>query len=372
MPFAKPVVMAAWQDYARLFATSDPPLGYDVGLVNLLCAVDLPGAERMDIGRSLRTLDDWGEKVRFQTCNSLGRFHRQPGDFENSEAYFRALVLITTLQRDCGLCYDPSKIPEDAVFGPGDSFIFGAIDKRLGTCATLPVVYAAVGRRLGYPLKLVSAKGPHATHLFVRWEDPRGDRFNIEATDKGMRCPPDDHYRTGRYEITPQIEQQGRFLTSKTPREELASFLAERYCCWKDLANHHRAVEAMAWAAALAPKNAMYANTLQMALDRWLHVLNANKPKEFPKISIRAPRRFPVSLPEHFEKDIFGLRALDCMLRDSHQEASWWGPMRRGESLAQKPVEALVDFGADGGCTIRFRVANGPLQDNKNILTGEG
>ena len=32
----------------------------------------------------------------------------------------------------------------------------------------------AVGRRLGYPLKLVTTKG----HLFVRWEGA-GERFNI-------------------------------------------------------------------------------------------------------------------------------------------------------------------------------------------------
>ena len=61
----------------------------------------------------------------------------------------------------------------------------------------MPVLYVAVGRRRGYPLKLVEAP----THLFFRWEDPDGERFNVpevfnvEGTGHGISFHPDDYYR---------------------------------------------------------------------------------------------------------------------------------------------------------------------------------
>lgn len=68
-----------------------------------------------------------------------------PAEYENSWAYFRTLVLITVLQRDLGLRYNPAKVPDDAPFEPADVFIHGAIQGKGGTCASLPVVYAAIG-----------------------------------------------------------------------------------------------------------------------------------------------------------------------------------------------------------------------------------
>src|SRR5207244_190021 len=99
--------------------------------------------------------------------------------YSNSWAYFRTLNLVTVLQRDLGLRYHKAEVPEAAEFETADQFIFGAIQGNGGTCATIPIVVIAVGRRLGYPLKLVSTKG----HFFARWDDPSGERFNIEATN---------------------------------------------------------------------------------------------------------------------------------------------------------------------------------------------
>ena len=49
-----------------------------------------------------------------------------------------------------------------------------------------------VGRRLGYPLKLVVTKA----HVFVRWDDGR-ERFNIEtAGNGGTGSYSDEYYRS--------------------------------------------------------------------------------------------------------------------------------------------------------------------------------
>jgi hypothetical protein len=54
------------------------------------------------------------------------------------------------------------------------------------------VVYAAVGRRLGYPIRLVRTK----LHLFNRWDDETtGERFNIDGSAyRGVNSHPDEHY----------------------------------------------------------------------------------------------------------------------------------------------------------------------------------
>ena len=50
-----------------------------------------------------------------------------------------------------------------------------------GTCSSMPVLYIAIGRRLGYPLKIVTTKA----HLFIRWESA-AERFDLEGTGRGM------------------------------------------------------------------------------------------------------------------------------------------------------------------------------------------
>jgi len=49
-----------------------------------------------------------------------------------------------------------------------DLFLHGMVGSdNGGTCVSMPVLYVAVGRRLGYPMRLVLAKA----HVFARWDD---------------------------------------------------------------------------------------------------------------------------------------------------------------------------------------------------------
>lgn len=58
-----------------------------------------------------------------------------------------------------------------------------------GTCSSLPPLYVAIGRRLGYPLKLVKS----FAHLFARWDNGAGERFNIECTARQFVSHPDEY-----------------------------------------------------------------------------------------------------------------------------------------------------------------------------------
>jgi hypothetical protein len=122
------------------------------------------------------------------------------------------------------------------------------LNRRTGTCSSLPVLQVAVGRRLGYPLKLVTTKG----HLFVRWEGA-GERFNIEAAGQGVSRFTDDYYRRWPLEITAAEEVAEGYLKSLTPPEELAVFLSIRGMCLREAGRLEEAAAAFAAAARLAP-----------------------------------------------------------------------------------------------------------------------
>jgi hypothetical protein len=229
----------------------------DIARMNLLCAEGLPGAGSLDLNGCLARLDDMAARVRSETERHYYRFKANPGEFEHSEGFFRMVMLAVVLAEDFGAHYAPEKIGTAAEARMGDGFFAHAEDvflqglvgpKRQGTCSSLPVLQVAVGRRLGYPLKLVATKG----HLFLRWEGAL-ERFNIEAAGKGVSRFTDDYYRRWPLEIAAAEETAEGYLKSLTPPQELAVFLSIRGMCLREAGRLSEAAEAFAAAARLAP-----------------------------------------------------------------------------------------------------------------------
>ena len=188
------------------------------------------------------------------------------------------LMLVVVLAEDFGVRYDPQKRVDptsarmdDGFFAnPPDVFIHGLLGpERRGTCSSLPVLYVAIGRELGYPLKLVTTKG----HLFVRWENGR-ERFNVEATSHGLNRFADDYYRHWPFEISPAEEAAEGYLKSLTPAEELAVFLSIRGMCLREAGRLKEAADAFAVAAKLAPGCRSY-QTMLAELRRQLGAAGA-------------------------------------------------------------------------------------------------
>jgi len=100
------------------------------------------------------------------------------------------------------------------------------IDQRRGTCVSLPVLYMALGYRLGYPIRAVTVPG----HIFCRWENPAtGERFNLEAAGAGgLADYADDYYRAWPTACPPQDIETGSALKTLTMREFLGLKLASR------------------------------------------------------------------------------------------------------------------------------------------------
>ena len=112
----------------------------------------------------------------------------------------------------------------------------------------MPVLYVALGRRLGYPVKLVSTKA----HLFLRWDSP-AEKFDMDATGKGLNEYDDEHYKQWPIPLTDQDIKEEGYLKSLTPAEELSVFLTIRAMCLREAGRMNDAIVAHAAALRLAP-----------------------------------------------------------------------------------------------------------------------
>ena len=173
---------------------------FDIAQVNLVCAQGLPGAEDLNPQEYLNTLDKWAEWIRLETDRCRHQFDRDLKYYYDSLPYYKILMLVTVLQLDIGVGYNMDLVNSGIMYDfqstrfntdSKDVFVHGLLSShRKGSCSSMPVLVIAIRRRLGYPLKLVRAKG----HLFTRWE-AAGDRFNIETSGQGLAVYSDSRYR---------------------------------------------------------------------------------------------------------------------------------------------------------------------------------
>ena len=224
----------------------------DLALMNLLCAKGLPGAENLDIPKSLATINTWAQNVRSETERHLYRVTdpRFADHYKHSEARLRAEFIVQILQEDCGVHYNLERIRDIDFSNSRDLFLNGMIGSdNGGTCASMPVLYTVIGRRLGYPIKLVGTK----EHLFCRWDSDK-ERFNIEgASNGGVDYYPDEFYQTWPHRLTELEIKSGEYLRSFTPRQELSIFLQARGNCLRHNGRMPEALAAFSEAHRLMP-----------------------------------------------------------------------------------------------------------------------
>ncbi len=229
----------------------------DIGLMNLLCAQGLPGAEDMKVNDYLTTLDRWAQHVKSETTRNFHHFRENPAYYYNSEAFYKMLMMAVVVYEDFHIRYNPkwmapqSEVRSDDHFfaDSRDIFIHGLVEsQRMGTCSSMPVFYIALGRRLGYPLKLVTTR----QHLFMRWDSP-GEKFDMDATGKGLDRYDDDYYKKWPFPITEQEIQDEGYLKSLSTREELSVFLFSRGACLAENGWLGQATQSYQIACLLAP-----------------------------------------------------------------------------------------------------------------------
>lgn len=228
---------------------------------NLIAAEGLPGAD-FDRSALLTQVDSWAELVRLGIHRTSSEFTAAPHEYENSWAYFRVLIMITVLQRNLGVRYRVDLMQDPVDWSDSRTrFIHGPLTGFGGTCASLPVLYVAIGRRLGWPLYLVGAK----QHLFVRWQDER-ERFNIEGSSQGFVCHPDEFYHTWPLPISQKEIDRGWYLRNFTPSDEQANCMHDRAICQTDNMQWAEALKSAFAAMHLSPRDPNCCGTHSIAM----------------------------------------------------------------------------------------------------------
>lgn len=244
---------AACEEVIRWLRNESPDLSgakTDIAVLNLACCADFGRkAGEPDTAAALAELDNWAGTIRRATARNYHRYLADPAEF-GSEAGWKLAMMCTILGQDLRIRYDPeladkaTQTSPNSVFfrDPSRVFLTGLLGKdRVGTCSSLPVLYVAPGRRLGYPLHLVCAKN----HLFLRWDDGKGTKVNMEAScGGGFLSYPDDHYRKLRGGIRPEEEKAAGYLANLKPSETLAIFLTTRAVCLSVAGRHEDAYTA--------------------------------------------------------------------------------------------------------------------------------
>ena len=233
----------------------------DIAAVNLACADGLPGSENIDRKALLAKLDVWARRVAAVTASKAHFFKSNPDYYENSWAKFCSIMLVLTLQQDLGVHYNFEQRTNPSLAKWKDQFIHGIVEGTGGTCASLPVVFMAVGRRLGYPLKLVQG----LSHFYARWDDPNtGEVFNLEGSyPEGVDFPSDELYKEWPHPLTDTQLEHGNFLKSLSPLEELSSFIAARGDCLRENGRWTEALGTYQQSVELAPQNLFVAGLLR-------------------------------------------------------------------------------------------------------------
>lgn len=227
----------------------------DIALTNLAYAADLPHGDP-DVTACRRRLDRWAKRCDTETRRGRANFRRDPAYYDHSEACFRMMCVVTVLQRDLGVRYNPAAIGNSSFADSRDCFVHGLLDdRRLGTCVNMPVLYVAIGQRLGYPVHLALAKG----HVFARWHEKRGETLNIDGSNLGLSCHPDSYYRQWPRPISDAEMAAGGYLCPLKPEEERALFLGTRGHCLEDNGRLAEALDCYDRAAELLPRPYHYA-----------------------------------------------------------------------------------------------------------------
>ena len=288
---------------------------FDIAEVDLVCATELPGSERLDIPTCLAWIDHAAAWARHQTHATLDQFASDPAAYNHSEGLFRVMAIDSVLRGGIGVRYNPD-VMADLDRSPIDSrddFLHGIIEGWGGTCASLPVLYVAVGRRLGYPLRLVTT----ARHLFARWDNPRGERFNIEISNAGgVDTHPDDHYLDWLVPIRGTEWEEIHHRRSLTPRGELTQLWAKRGFCLRANGLMREAVKAIAIAWSLSPDDVLCGVTMQQVMKEW-KVTFPTWIKRRRRLNIDWPPRQYPGLPVELEQDIIELDVYERLLKDN-------------------------------------------------------
>ncbi len=265
----------------------------------------------MDAARCLATLERWTNLVRAETTRRLAslapRDRSTAGQFATaSESRRQAQALVQGLHDALGPDRRAASLEngtlEAAVatgrpLDPQDLFLCGVLGDvspaHYPTSVSLPWLYLAVGRRLGYPLRLAAQDD----HLLLRWEGP-DEQFTIDwqpSWADPSAVAPELRFRIeqpGRLPWTPSSDQPPA-ATPPSPMhllnadDELAALLDARGACLESHGQNREALVAYAQAHRLSPDCDNYLVAIVHVMPKISSLFGHTEPMPAPDYSDR-------------------------------------------------------------------------------------
>jgi hypothetical protein len=242
--------------------------------MNLVVASGIPCFAELDIGHYVRLVDQWASDIRRRLPGMETHFHRSPANWKNDIRFFRLGIVCWYVDEVLKVTYpDELANSEDRLYAdPLDIFLNGLIDRRRGSCASMPTLHVALGWRLGWPVSLACANN----HLFCRYDDGEVTH-NIEATAfgrGGFRSHPDEYYRE-QYRIPRIAVACGSDLRAVTPREMLGLFVAIRAMHFACVRQMREAESGLLLARYLFPHNRLlYGSQMEASIQCGLQLFD--------------------------------------------------------------------------------------------------
>ena len=89
--------------------------------------------------------------MREYTREAWGDYLRDPEQFGSERGLFKFLCMVTVIKhpKGIGVRYQENAIGNFNFADSRDDLLHGLLTRRLGTCTSLPVLFVAIGRRLG-------------------------------------------------------------------------------------------------------------------------------------------------------------------------------------------------------------------------------
>jgi hypothetical protein len=201
--------------------------------MDLIVAKGIPELATLDIASYTRAVDEWAARIDAANRRSEPSSRNDPTYRVSREFWMAGGMAVALAGPSFGVRYTAEALDPGR---PEQQFVHGVIDRKCGTCATMPVLYLGIAHRLGWPLHAVVS----GDHMWTRWDDgrPGGQRFNLEATNStsngstGSFCSPSDAEYAKTLGTPESAIRSGSDFTSLTPRQTLGVFIQGRAAYW--------------------------------------------------------------------------------------------------------------------------------------------
>jgi hypothetical protein len=315
---------------ADLAAMPDSQLAkLDPLIMNLIVARGIPGLENLDIDKYAKTVDDWAKTINAANNAEEPSSKHDPTYRVSREFWMAGGMAVMLAGPRFGITYTRDNLTPGK---PEQQFIHGVIDGKRGTCATMPVLYMAIGHRLKWPIKAVVS----ADHMWARWDDgiptsKGGHRFNLEATNAssngaaGSFSSLTDEEYVAWLQTPREAIDSGSDMTSLSPRQTLGVFLQGRAGYWTARGDLARAQGDLALAVQCFPQNrdirAAYLSLMTQAAGRaatWNLV---------PTHALDPQRRYPTLDVERFNRENMEARQRLTQPPTQLNQPDWLNPV---------------------------------------------